>query len=164
MRDAVLESFTRRWEHISSMTTAFATVIPDEFWEATPHSGFAPFSRQLRHVVCVRGVYNDGLRTKRMDFSRKHDFYKGSLTRRELIDALSEKHAELLVLLAEVPEDLDRPQIDFFGNQVSYLDYLYGYVQHEAIHHGQWSLYAAVAGYETPEPWRLQWGLGAGEV
>jgi hypothetical protein len=54
--------------------------------------------------------------------------------------------------------------IDFFGSQISDVDYLYGYVQHEAIHHGQWSLYAAQGGHATPDLWRLQWGLGAVSV
>lgn len=27
------------------------------------------------------------------------------------------------------------------------------------IHHGQWSLYAAFGGFETPPSWKLNWGL-----
>jgi hypothetical protein len=33
------------------------------------------------------------------------------------------------------------------------------FVQHEAIHHGQWSIYASLAGFETPLSWRASWGL-----
>lgn len=124
MRDVILESFRRRWEHVNAMTTAFVTAVPDPCWEATPHKGFSPFCRQLQHVVCVRGVYNEALRTKRVDFSRKHGFYEGGLTRHELIDALGQKHTELLSVLSEVPEDLDRAQIESFGNQISYVDFL----------------------------------------
>ncbi len=32
-------------------------------------------------------------------------------------------------------------------------------LQHEAIHHGQWSLYAALGGFETPPSWKMNWGL-----
>jgi hypothetical protein len=32
-------------------------------------------------------------------------------------------------------------------------------VQHEAIHHGQWSVYASLAGFDTPVSWRTSWGL-----
>jgi hypothetical protein len=32
-------------------------------------------------------------------------------------------------------------------------------IQHEAIHHGQWSVYASLAGFETPLSWRNEWGL-----
>jgi hypothetical protein len=46
--------------------------------------GFAAFSKQLRHVVCVRGVYNAALATGKVDWTRKHDHYVGPLTRAAL--------------------------------------------------------------------------------
>lgn len=162
MREVILESFRQRWEHINAMTVAFAEGVPESVWNSTPHEGFAPFCKQLRHVVCVRGVYNEALRTKTVSFGRKHAFYDGGLERGALLDALHARHVELVSSLSDVPSDIERPQIDFFGRQVSYVDYLYVYIQHEAIHHGQWSLYAASAGYETPQLWRVQWGLGSG--
>lgn len=162
MRDEFLRAFAERWKHINAMTTEFATSVPDDAWNASPLQGFAPFSKQLRHVVCVRGVYNEGLETRRVDFARKHEFYDGALTRSALVEALNKRNAQLVDRLTDLPQDLFRPCIEFFGNNTSYAQYLYGYVQHESIHHGQWSLYAASAGYETPPLWRLQWGLGAG--
>ena len=33
------------------------------------------------------------------------------------------------------------------------------FVQHEAIHHGQWSIYASLAGFDTPLSWRTSWGM-----
>lgn len=164
MRDSILDSFARRWAHVNEMTLAFARIVPEAHWESTPHPGFAPFAKQLRHVVCVRGVYNDGLRTERIEFGRKHSFYDGDLTRDGLLAALDRTNDDLLTLLADAPGDIVAPRIDFFGNKVSFADCLSGYVQHEAIHHGQWSLYAAHGGYPTPDLWRLQWGLGASTV
>ncbi len=161
---AVVESFGQRWEHINEMTVAFVGAVPERCWESTPHAGFGPFNKQLRHMVCVRGVYNDGMTSRRIDFSRKHEHYSGGLGREELTSALAEKHADLQRILSELPEELDVPVIDFFGRQVSHIDYLYGYVQHEAIHHGQWSIYAAHGKFEPPELWRTAWGLGAGSV
>lgn len=32
-------------------------------------------------------------------------------------------------------------------------------IQHEAIHHGEWSVYASLAGFETPRLWKVNWGL-----
>jgi len=159
MRDALLQTFIDRWNHVDAMTTEFALAVPDRCWDESPNSGFAPFAKQLRHVVCVRGVYNEGLRTGRVDFARKHAFYDGALTRNALVDGLRVKHTELMNLLADLPADLFVPSIEFFGHRASYAQYLYGYIQHEAIHHGQWSLYAAAAGYPTPSLWRAQWGL-----
>lgn len=162
MRDDFLTTFSERWNHINAMTTEFACVVPDESWEDSPLEGFAPFSKQLRHVVCVRGVYNEGLRAGRVDFARKHEFYTGALTRSALLAALEARHSELMSRLSDIPDDPYRSHIGFFGNDVSYAQYLYGYVQHEAIHHGQWSIYAASAGYDPPPTWRVQWGLEAG--
>ena len=167
MGTGMLDSFRRRWEHVHAMTTAFVEAVPDAHWDAKPHPGFAPFSKQLRHVVCVRGVYNHGLRDGKLDFAAKHKHHEGGLGRSELSAALERKNVELLALLGELPvgqSELDAPRIDLFGKRISTFDCLYGYVQHEAIHHGQWSLYAAAAGYQPPRLWRLQWGLGAGEV
>jgi hypothetical protein len=33
------------------------------------------------------------------------------------------------------------------------------FVQHEAIHHGKWSVYASLAGFDTPLSWRNVLGL-----
>ena len=33
------------------------------------------------------------------------------------------------------------------------------FVQHEAIHHGQWAVYAVLAGFETPPGWQRAWNL-----
>ena len=167
MATAILDSFRRRWEHVHAMTAAFVEVVPDAAWHARPLPGFAPFSKQLRHVVCVRGVYNHGLRSGKLDFAAKHAHHDGTLDRASLRAALEQKSAELLAVLAALqsaPAELEQPRIDLFGKRITTLDCLYGYVQHEAIHHGQWSLYAAAAGYAPPQLWRLQWGLGAGDV
>jgi len=162
MRDAFLRTFADRWNHIDTMTKEFVKGVPDHAWDASPLPGFAPFCKQLRHVVCVRGVYNAGLANGRVEFDRKHEFYAGPLTREALTEALETAHTDLLARLSALPEDAFEPSIDFFGNRVSPAQFLYGYVQHEAIHHGQWSLYAAAAGYQTPALWRIQWGLGEG--
>ena len=48
--------------------------------------------------------------------------------------------------------------IEFYGRSplASYLSVI---SQHEAIHHGQWSFYATLGGFETPPGWKLNWGL-----
>jgi uncharacterized damage-inducible protein DinB len=164
MRDEFLREFTERWKHVHAMTVEFAQIVPDRFWDASPHAGFAPFAKQLRHVACVRGVYNEALVTGSLRFDRKHDYYHGELARDSLLSALDDRHGELLDWLADPKGDPFEPRIDVFGTRVASAQHLHGYVQHESIHHGQWSLYAASAGYETPPLWRLQWGLGAGSV
>ena len=158
-------TFRGRWEFVHAMSMAFVEAVPDRCWDSSPDAGFAPLSKQFRHVVCVRGVYNDGLVSGRVDFSRKHEHYSGGLARDDLVPALTEKHEELLAILDDA-ERLEAPDfaIDFFGRPLDFSGYSYVPVQHEAIHHGQWSLYAAHGGFETPALWRSAWGLGAGAV
>jgi uncharacterized damage-inducible protein DinB len=162
-----VEDFKHRCAFLHRMTADFVAAVPDDKWEYTPLSagpsvamrhgeGFAPFNKQLRHVICVRGVYAEALTAQRADFSRKHSHYDGALTREALSAALEASQEKLLAQI-----DLADPtaHIDFFGNAFSFGDFAFTAVQHEAIHHGQWSLYAALAGFETPRSWRMEWGL-----
>jgi hypothetical protein len=132
-------------------------LYPGSAWTTWQGSdGFAPFCKQLRHVVCVRGVYNDALATKKVDWTRKHEYYVGPLTREELLAALDEKQRKLLATLKTVDRDA---LIDWNGTPFTFALFTGEFVQHEAIHHGQWSLYASLAGFETPISWRASWGL-----
>ena len=153
---SLIDDFRARSEFLQRMTLDFVDAVPDEHWDFSPHKRFAPFSKQLRHVVCVRGLYNDALVTKRSDFSKKHSHYSGDLSRDELAPALVEKQNDLLAILDSVDTDAT---IEFFGRPFGFVDFTYTMVQHEALHHGEWSIYASLAGFETPLSWRLEWGL-----
>ena len=106
--------------------------------------------------MCVRGVYAGSLVTRRADFANKHAHYSGGLGRDELAVALVDSHGDLLTKFEAADAG---STIDFFGTGFTLGDLAYTVVQHEAIHHGQWSIYAALAGFETPASWRQQWGL-----
>ena len=134
--------------------------MPERCWDSSPDPGFAPLSKQFRHVVCVRGVYNDGLVSGRVDFSKKHEHYSGGLARDDLVAALTEKQEELLAILEDAARlEASDFAVDFFGRPETFAGYGYVMVQHEAIHHGQWSFYATLGGFETPPGWKLNWGL-----
>ncbi|MCA9631804.1 MAG: DinB family protein [Myxococcales bacterium] len=165
------DAFARYCSVLHDLTVDFARAVPDDRWDFNPIApgqatrpaapgriakGFAPFNKQLRHVVCVRGVYAAALATGRVDWSRKHDHYAGPLTREALLTALDAQQHALLAILRQV--DLDRV-IDWDGSPFTFATFTWEYVQHEAIHHGQWSLYAALAGFDTPASWRSTWGL-----
>jgi hypothetical protein len=108
----------------------------------------------------VRGVYNDAIATRRADFSRKHEQHTGGLSRVELLSALDAKHQELSAVLDRVElEGVDGYFVESFGRQFSVEEYCHVIVQHESLHHGEWSVYASLAGFETPLSWRLNWAL-----
>jgi hypothetical protein len=167
----LLDEFRRYVQHLHRMTVDFVETVPEDRWDYTPDPpgkpgrapdplrlgvGLAPFSKQLRHVVCVRGVYNAALATKHVDWARKHEHYLGPLTRDKLLAALIDKQGELLATLETVDTNAS---IDWGGTAFSFADFTWEFVQHEAIHHGQWSVYASLGGFDTPLSWRRSWGL-----
>ena len=166
-----IDDFVRYAKVLHSLTADFVRAVPDDKWDFTPDppaqsgrvlapqrtgDGFAPFCKQLRHVICVRGVYNTALATKKVDWARKHEHYVGPLTREALLVALDEKQRTLLATLETV--DISSP-IDWNGTPFTFALFTWEFVQHEAIHHGQWSIYASLAGFDTPHSWRRSWGL-----
>jgi hypothetical protein len=165
------EGFRQSWEWLHRMTVDFVKVVPHEKWDFSPDppgkvgraqiprrkgDGFAPFCKQLRHVVCVRGVYNAAMVTKKADFSLSHSYYNGPLTREALLSALSDKQQQFLATLETL--DIEKT-IDFGGTAFTFDNFVCEMIQHEAIHHGQWSVYASLGGFETPLSWRASWGL-----
>lgn len=91
-----------------------------------------------------------------MDWSRAAEHYDGPLTREALLKALDEQQARLLSTLGSLADDL---VIEWEGTPFTFATFTWEYVQHEAIHHGQWSIYAALAGFETPTSWQQSWRL-----
>ena len=166
-----IDDFVRYSKVLHALTADFARAVPEDKWDFTPDppgrsgrppalhrigDGFAPFCKQLRHVVCVRGVYNAALARRKVDWTRKHEHYVGPLTREALLAALDDKQRYLLATLETV--DIDAP-IDWDGTPFTFALFAWEFVQHEAIHHGQWSVYASLAGFDTPRSWRTSWGL-----
>ena len=165
------DDFARYAKVLHKLTVDFARAVPEDKWNFTPDppgrpgrvlaphrigDGFAPFCKQLRHVVCVRGVYNAALKTGKVEWSRKHDHYRGLLTREALLDGLETEQRVLLATLETV--DVAKT-IDWDGTPFSFTEFTWEFIQHEAIHHGQWSIYASLAGFDTPLSWRRSWGL-----
>ncbi len=166
-----IDEFARYSEVLHRLTVDFVWDVPNDKWEFTPDSpsqtrqpprahrlgvGMAPFAKQVRHLVCVRGVYNAALAEGRVDWRRKHEHYRGPLARDALLAALDQQQQRLRAIL----ETLDTTRsIDWDGTPFTFAMFTWEYVQHEAIHHGQWSVYASVAGFETPLSWRSSWGL-----
>lgn len=166
-----IEDFVRYSQMLHGLTVDFVRAVPEDEWDFSPDppgqsgrppalhrigDGFAPFCKQLRHMVCVRGVYNAALTTRKVDWARKHDHYAGPLTREALLAALDDKQRQLLATLESV--DIDAP-IEWGGTAFTFALFTWEFVQHEAIHHGQWSTYASLAGFDTPLSWRTSWGM-----
>jgi hypothetical protein len=166
-----IDAFARYSKVLHALTADFVRAVPEDKWDfapdppggsrraSVPHrigDAFAPFCKQLRHVVCVRGVYTAALATGKVDWTRKHEHYGGPLTREALLGALDDKQRDLLATLGKV--DIDAA-IDWDGHPFTVDLFTWEFVQDEAIHHGQWSVYASLAGFDTPLSRRRSWGL-----
>ena len=136
-----VDDFERSSNFSRSMTMSFIAAVPEVKWHWSPAPSFAPISKQVRHLVCIQGVYNDGFLTRKADFSRKHDHYVGGLDKESLTAALKEKSARTTEILFSFREHGTADfRMDFFGDTISWIEYCHVMLQHEAIHHGQWSL------------------------
>ncbi len=60
---SAIATFKAGWVHTRGMTFDFIAAVPEDRWEYSPHPRFAPLHKQIRHLVCVQGVYIDGIRT-----------------------------------------------------------------------------------------------------
>lgn len=158
---ATISDFLSTWSHVrGGLTYDFVQAVPEGSWDVTPHARYRPFHKQVRHLVCVQGVYLQGLHERQADWSKKHSHYAGPLDRTSLTMALRDKDAQLESVLAEIDaEGADSFQIDWFGSRIGLGRYLHVLIQHESIHHGEWSFFAALGGFETPASWKLNWSL-----
>jgi hypothetical protein len=81
-----IDDFVQYIKVLHGMTADFVRAVPEEKWDFTPEplgksghaaaahrigDGFAPFCKQLRHVVCVRGVYNAALAMRKSGLGKK---------------------------------------------------------------------------------------------
>jgi hypothetical protein len=94
--------------------------------------------------------------TKVADFSRSHEYYSGPMTRAALRQALIESREHFVDVLGALDTTIP---IDFSGTPFHFDNFACEVIQHESIHHGQWSVYAALGGFETPRSWQQGWKL-----
>lgn len=156
---SAIDAFKISWAHSHQLTYDFIEAVPEDRWNWSPHEQHAPISKQVRHMVCVQGIYIDGLKKGSADFALKHTHYDGPLDRAELVTAYRAKDDALNDALARIEQAGEATfEIDFYGKKPvgAFLNVV---LHHEALHHGQWSLYATLAGFETPVSWKLNWGL-----
>jgi hypothetical protein len=121
-RSLSIDDFVPYSKVLHALTADFVRAVPEDKRDFTPDApgrsgralpphrigdGFAPFCKQLRHVVCVRGVYTAALATRKVDWTRKHEHYVGPLSREALLAVLDDKQRHLLATLETV--DMDAP-------------------------------------------------------
>jgi uncharacterized damage-inducible protein DinB len=153
----VIDAFLHRWEHVRGMTREFVEVMPDACLDERPGPQFATVREQAAHIIECQGCYQLAFRGETVDMGRKPEFTPSASDRDTLLASLARADAELAMLLGA----LDAPsfRLDWFGNRIGFWEYGSVFLQHEALHHGQWSAVARIGGWEPPVGWILNWGL-----
>lgn len=146
MKNEILKNALSDWAYWSEETRKVVEAMPSDQWEFSPHPTFATFSKQVRHAICCRGVFAQGFMNRKIDFSKKHDFYSGSLLREDLLLELAKSAVEVQKLMAGLENiDLKDYHADYYGEPLSFLEHFSALVSHEATHRGQWMLYMVLA-------------------
>jgi hypothetical protein len=156
----VIEEFLRSWDFARGLTLDYVACVPDQFWNFSFHEKYSPLAKQFRHIIWVTGLYTDALETGKLNMANKKLNYSGGLERRELTEALKASDQKLKAWLEKMKTDaLDQVSISAFGVDMGFTEYSHLLLQHESNHHGLWSVYAKMAGFETPKSWKESWGL-----
>ncbi len=140
---SIAEDFESTWSFVVAMTISFARAVPASKWDFSPHPRFSGFAKQLRHLICVQ---------------RAH--YSGSLEAGALIEGFQAAGAEFSARLRDFDLAVESPPIDFFGTPMGFAEYTSTVINHFLFHHGQWSLYAALGGFDPPQEWKSNWEIG----
>lgn len=154
-----ISAFIRSWTYLRGMTTDFIEAVPSAFWDFSPGAKYGPLSKQFRHMVWVSDLYRCALKNGKMDMAAKKKSYEGSTDKATLVAALKERDAKLAEMLRDEKYGSDTYRVDFFGTPMTFTEFTHVMTQHEALHHGMWSMYAAQAGFETPKSWKDDWEL-----
>ena len=110
------------------------------------------WGKQFRHLGRVQENYISALNTGSVKFSTAGCSFGEPITKHGLLDYL----ARMDTLLDEALLN-PRTSIDWFGEDYTIERHLRALVQHEVLHHGQFILYARVAGLKLPSSWEA-WG------
>ena len=86
----------------------------------------------------------------------KQASYGDSLVRVDLLGGFERAGAQMVVAAESTTE---RTRVDFAGQNMTRGEMFDVIVEHEADHHGLWSVYARLAGFATPNSWRDAWDL-----
>jgi uncharacterized damage-inducible protein DinB len=151
--------FIQRWRHVRGMTVDFVREASADCLDFRPGPSFSTIREQAAHLSEVQGIYQLALVGDHADWARKPEFSPTSYDPGAIIDALERRDRELDRLLESLAPSADAHRIDWYGRELTISAFGSVFIQHEAIHHGQWATHAALGGHPTPASWQMNWGL-----
>jgi len=151
--------FSRNWQYARNLTYSLLEVVSADNLGFSPHHEFGTLGRQLWHCGHVQECYRQamvsgdmvfGLLTPDKELEVDPEALAGFLE--ELDDDLAATLRGLRDYTAVIDWGLEEENPELRAHLIWLL-------QHETLHHGQWSLYARLGGFEVPETWRDAWGM-----
>lgn len=156
---AVIDDFVVRWTFVRGMTIEFLEFASDECLDFRPTDKFMTIREQAAHLVEVQAMYQFAFAGEEIDFARKSEFTPNGTDAASLVQALGKQDAVLHSHLDRLRDDPDAFSIDWYGAELGLSGFGAVFIQHEALHHGQWTAHTALGGFPTPTGWILNWGL-----
>ncbi|WP_096438750.1 DinB family protein [Alteribacter populi] len=136
--------------YAAKMTNLLAIETPEIHWDKQLIVELGTLRKLFIHIVRVRDVYRDGLKTGVIQFP-------GHLPSNEynLMDELERSMNELAVELNQTTFE----RIKMSTEYISTMEFQNTAVQHEGIHQGQYFVALKQAGLELPTQWVQDWGM-----
>ncbi|MBM7540861.1 DinB family protein [Amphibacillus cookii] len=136
--------------YAAKMTNSLAKEIPESNWDAQLIPELGTLRKLFRHMVRVRDVYCDGLKTGCVCFP-------GELASEEdsLIHELERSMEELVIAFKQTKFK----SIKMGTEYLTIMELFSTAIQHEGIHQGQYFVALKQSGFELPKQWVEGWHM-----
>ena len=155
----MIDDFLSRWAFTRGMTIEFLEHASDHCLDIPPSDKFMTIREQAVNLVEVQGAYQLALTNEPTDFSRKPEFTPAQTDSASLVRALGAQDEILRGHLEHLRDKPDAFKLDWYGTELGISGFGAVFIQHEALHHGQWAAHCALGGFQTPTGWIMNWGL-----
>jgi uncharacterized damage-inducible protein DinB len=133
----------------AKMTNAMAQEIPENEWDVQLISELGTLRELFMHIVRVRDVYREGLKTGTLQFP-------GNLPiESRLVDELERSMDELALEFNQTKFK----QIKFGADSLTIIELQGSAIQHEGIHQGQYYVALKQSGFVLPKQWIQDWNM-----
>ncbi|MBO1005017.1 DinB family protein [Pseudogracilibacillus auburnensis] len=141
---------TNGFTYAAKMTNALANEISEVKWDIQLISELGSLRKLFMHMVRVRDVYRDGLKTGTVQFP-------GNLPSKKIkvIEELERSMEELANEFIQSKFDKIKMGTDYLTK----MELLGTAIQHEGIHQGQYYVALKQSGYNLPKQWVQDWDL-----
>ncbi|MDV2581410.1 DinB family protein [Alkalibacillus haloalkaliphilus] len=136
--------------YAANMTNILAKEIPESNWDTQLVPELGTLRKLFTHMVRVRDVYREGLKTGIIQFP-------GELLPNES-DLINELERSTEQLAAEFKQTKFE-SIKMGPEDLTPMELLATAIQHEGIHQGQYFVALKQSGVELPKQWVLDWHM-----